>query len=61
VLVGLHEAGEHTSSELAALFGVARSTVYRALERHKARNRQAGAAGAETGAAVRRRAAAGGG
>ena len=26
VLVGLHEAGEHTSSELAALFGVARST-----------------------------------
>ena len=61
VLVGLHEAGEHTSSELAALFGVARSTVYRALERHQARNRQAAAAGAETGVAVRRRAAAGGG
>jgi DNA invertase Pin-like site-specific DNA recombinase len=61
VLVGLHEAGEHTSSELAALFGVARSTVYRALERHQARNRQVAAAGAEAGAAVRRRAAAGGG
>ncbi|MFG3701534.1 helix-turn-helix domain-containing protein [Micromonospora sp. NPDC047620] len=30
---GLHKAGEHTSAELAELFGVARSTVYRALER----------------------------
>lgn len=29
-LVALHEAGEHTSAEL---FGVARSTVYRAVER----------------------------
>jgi len=36
VLAGLHEAGEHTSGELAALFGVARSTVYRALERQRA-------------------------
>lgn len=32
-LVTLHEAGEHTSAELAELFGVARSTVYRAVER----------------------------
>ena len=32
-LVSLHRAGEHTSSELAELFNVARSTVYRALER----------------------------
>ena len=32
-LVQLHEAGEHTMSELAELFSVARSTVYRALER----------------------------
>ena len=32
-LVALHAAGEHTSVELAELFGVARSTVYRALER----------------------------
>ncbi|HUR02349.1 MAG TPA: helix-turn-helix domain-containing protein [Nonomuraea sp.] len=32
-LVALHKAGEHTSAELAGLFGVARSTVYRAIER----------------------------
>src|SRR4051794_913086 len=32
-LVALHYAGQHTSSEPAELFGVARSTVYRALER----------------------------
>ncbi|MBW0104310.1 recombinase family protein [Pseudonocardia sp. KRD291] len=32
-LVGLHRAGEHTSAELAELFGVARSTVYRAIGR----------------------------
>ena len=32
-LVALHDAGEHTSAELAELFGVARSTVYRAIER----------------------------
>jgi len=32
-LVALHKAGEHTSAELAELFGVARSTVYRAIER----------------------------
>jgi DNA invertase Pin-like site-specific DNA recombinase len=32
-LVSLHHAGEHTSSELAELFNVAHSTVYRALER----------------------------
>jgi DNA invertase Pin-like site-specific DNA recombinase len=31
--VALHEAGEHTGAELAELFGVARSTVYRAIER----------------------------
>ena len=32
-LVALHQSGEHTSTELAELFNVARSTVYRALER----------------------------
>jgi DNA invertase Pin-like site-specific DNA recombinase len=32
-LVKLHRAGEHTSAELADLFQVARSTVYRTLER----------------------------
>ncbi len=32
-LVELWEAGRHTSAELAELFGVARSTVYRAIQR----------------------------
>ena len=32
-LVSLHSAGAHTSGELAELFGVARSTVYRAIAR----------------------------
>jgi hypothetical protein len=32
----LYEAGEHTSSQLAELFNVARSTVYRAVERNAA-------------------------
>jgi DNA invertase Pin-like site-specific DNA recombinase len=35
-LVALHEAGEHTGAELAELFSVARSTVYRAIERQSA-------------------------
>jgi DNA invertase Pin-like site-specific DNA recombinase len=30
----LYQAGEHTSSQLAELFNVARSTVYRAIERN---------------------------
>ncbi len=32
-LVALHRTGEHTSAELAELFSVARSTVYRTLQR----------------------------
>lgn len=32
-LVNLHRAGAHTTSEIAELFGVARSTVYRAIQR----------------------------
>lgn len=32
-LVKLHDAGEHTTGELAELFFVARSTVYRAVQR----------------------------
>jgi DNA invertase Pin-like site-specific DNA recombinase len=32
-LVALHGAGQHTTAELAELFGVARSTVYRAVQR----------------------------
>ncbi len=37
-LVALHRDGEHTSTELAELFSVARSTVYRALARDRAAN-----------------------
>lgn len=36
-LVDLHRAGEHTTTELAELFSVARATVYRAIERDRAR------------------------
>jgi len=32
-LVQLHRAGQHTTAELAELFSVARSTVYRAIAR----------------------------
>jgi len=32
-LVALHRSGEHTRADLAELFNVARSTVYRALQR----------------------------
>ncbi|MGB0098207.1 MAG: recombinase family protein, partial [Solirubrobacteraceae bacterium] len=53
VLASLHAAGEHTSSELAQLFGVARSTVYRALER-PARAAEPAAVPAKARAAVRR-------
>ena len=35
-LVYLLAAGEHSTAELAELFGVGRSTVYRALDRSKA-------------------------
>jgi DNA invertase Pin-like site-specific DNA recombinase len=36
-LVALHDAGEHTTTDLAELFTVARSTVYRAIQRDRAR------------------------
>lgn len=36
LLADLHGRGEHTIGELAELFGVGRSTVYRALERQAA-------------------------
>jgi len=32
-LVQLHRSGAHTTSEIAELFGIARSTVYRAIQR----------------------------
>ena len=35
-LVDLYRQGEHSTAELADLFGVARSTVYRALQRDQA-------------------------
>jgi len=37
-LVTLLNGGEYSTAELADLFGVARSTVYRAVERERARN-----------------------
>ena len=36
-LVALHRAGEHTTAELGDLFGVTRSTVYRAIKRDEQR------------------------
>lgn len=32
-LVALHQGGQHTSAEIAELFGIARSTVYRIVQR----------------------------
>ena len=40
-LVALHRAGEHSVAELGDLFGVTRSTVYRAIQRDAARRRRA--------------------
>jgi DNA invertase Pin-like site-specific DNA recombinase len=37
LLVSLHRGGEHSISELGDLFGVGRSTVYRAIQREAAR------------------------
>lgn len=39
-LVQLFEAGEHTTTEIAELMGVSRSTVYRAVKRAQARQRR---------------------
>jgi DNA invertase Pin-like site-specific DNA recombinase len=36
-LVALFKGGEYSTAELADLFGVARSTVYRACQRERAR------------------------
>ncbi len=36
-LVALHADGKHTPAELAELFSIGRSTVYRAHDRAKAR------------------------
>jgi len=45
-LIDLWRAGGHTSAELAELFGVARSTVYRAIKRAEP-SRVAGPSGAK--------------
>ena len=42
-LVELHRAGKHTTAELAELFSVARSTVYRAVARAGTTNNHGGA------------------
>ena len=41
-LVDLYWQGEHSTAELADLFGVARSTVYRVLERDQTRGQTNG-------------------
>ena len=46
-LVALFDSGDHSTGELAELFGVTRSTVYRAVERERAR------AGVDTGVIAR--------
>ena len=51
-LVGLHRQGEHSTAELADLFGVARSTVYRALERDSVRGQTNGHRTAAIGAGM---------
>ncbi len=38
-LVALHRGGEHSIAELGDLFGVTRSTVYRAIQRESLRRR----------------------
>jgi DNA invertase Pin-like site-specific DNA recombinase len=43
-LVSLHRAGEHSTAELRDLFGVARSTVYRAIQRDQQRQQTLSAA-----------------
>jgi DNA invertase Pin-like site-specific DNA recombinase len=48
-LVALHRAGEHSTAELGDLFGVGRSTVYRAIERDTRRREQRPAADSEPG------------
>ena len=43
-LVSLVHSGEYSTLEVAELFGVGRSTVYRAIERHASREARAGLA-----------------
>lgn len=41
-LMSLYEKGEHSQAELADLFGVARSTVYRTIQRDSAKHTSGG-------------------
>jgi DNA invertase Pin-like site-specific DNA recombinase len=52
-LVALHRAGEYTSAELGDLFGVARSTVYRAIQRDQRRQQALGHRRSESHTAIR--------
>ena len=52
-LVALHRAGEHSSAELADLFGVARSTVYRAIQRDQRRHQALSSSRSESPTALR--------
>ena len=52
-LVDLYRRGEHSTAELADLFGVARSTVYRALQRDQVRTHTDGHRAALSSASIR--------
>lgn len=48
----LHQAGEHSPTELGDLFGVGRSTIYRAIQRDARRRELGAAAGSATARAA---------
>ena len=50
----LYRQGEHSPAELADLFGIARSTVYRALQRDQARGQANGHRAAQFSASISR-------
>ena len=52
-VVALHRAGEHSTAELGDLFGVARSTVYRAIQRDQRRQQSLTAKDSERPATLR--------
>jgi len=52
-LVALHRAGEYRSAELGDLFGVARSTVYRAIQRAQRRQQAPSSRRSETQTTLR--------
>jgi DNA-binding MarR family transcriptional regulator len=52
-LVALHRAGEHSGAELGDLLAVARSTVYRAIQRDQRRRQTQSATQTDGAAALR--------